>query len=234
MLYAYAIDACAGTVPYVEGFHGRAVHGVTAGGLRAAVSDGCEAPPQPTEPNLWTHERVVDALMRERTVLPMRFGTVLADAAEIRSLLRERQDELQAALARVDGAIELGVRGAWRDAADTRRDPSAAPAGADTPGVSPAPAGADYMASLVERRRRAQELADLVDEPLRALSRDSTRRILVSPNLPLSGAYLVSRERLDEFQARVDRLEREIDGAAIVCTGPWAPYGFTDSEATSS
>lgn len=226
MLYVYAIGPCLGTVPHVEGFHGRAVHGVTAGSLRAAVSDGLQAPPQPSEPNLWMHERVVDALMRERTVLPMRFGTVLADAAEIRRFLRERQDELLAALARVDGAIELGVRVAWRDAADT---PLPAPPGASAP-----PAGAGYLASLIERRRRAQELADRVDEPLRALSRDSTRRILVAPNLPLSGAYLVARERLGEFRARVDRLEREIDGAAIVCTGPWAPYGFTIREVTNS
>ncbi len=40
-------------------------------------------------------------------------------------------------------------------------------------------------------------------------------------------------EQLGEFRACVERLEREIDTAAIVCTGPWAPYGFTDAQAAS-
>jgi hypothetical protein len=43
----------------------------------------------------------------------------------------------------------------------------------------------------------------------------------------LSAAYLVDRERVDSFRARVEELGEEIDGAAVVCTGPWPPYSFT-------
>ncbi len=41
----------------------------------------------PTEDNLWQHEAVVEALMTDRTVLPVRFGTVLADEAAIQAVL---------------------------------------------------------------------------------------------------------------------------------------------------
>ena len=40
-----------------------------------------------TEANLWRHEAVVEALMTDRTVLPVRFGTILADETAVRSFL---------------------------------------------------------------------------------------------------------------------------------------------------
>lgn len=59
---------------------------------------------------LWRHEEIVEGLMAERTLLPIRFGTRVADEDEAAAVLAERRDEFVAALAHVRGAVELAVR----------------------------------------------------------------------------------------------------------------------------
>jgi glycosyltransferase involved in cell wall biosynthesis len=44
--------------------------------------------------------------------------------------------------------------------------------------------------------------------------------------MSLRAAYLVERERVDELVSAVQRLERDVEGVTLVCTGPWPPYSF--------
>src|SRR5205807_2635684 len=67
--------------------------------------------------SLWDHEAVVEAVMQDGAVLPMRFGSVVDD---VEAFLASRRASLVAALSRVRGAVELGVR----PAADDRDAPS--------------------------------------------------------------------------------------------------------------
>lgn len=59
---------------------------------------------------LWRREAVVEELMRERALLPVRFGTRLAGETEAAAVLAERRDEFAAALDHVRGAVELSLR----------------------------------------------------------------------------------------------------------------------------
>jgi Gas vesicle synthesis protein GvpL/GvpF len=76
-------------------------------GVYTAASD-TEVSPEA----LWRHEEVVEALMADRDLLPVRYGTRLDDEAAVARALEERRDELAAALDRVRGAVELSVRAA--------------------------------------------------------------------------------------------------------------------------
>ena len=44
----------------------------------------------------------------------------------------------------------------------------------------------------------------------------------------LRAAYLVERERVDLFCEAVDRVQRAHPDLALLLTGPWPPYSFTD------
>ena len=218
-VYVYAIRPAGLEAPESSGFAGSPVRVIGEGALEAVVSD-VEARPPATEESLRTHDGVVDELMIERTVLPTRFGTALAEDDAVRLLLSERAQELEDALRRVDGAIELGVRVSW--------------AAEDTAGpASEATTGTAYLTSLVDRERRAGDLAEHVDAPLRELARERHLRLLARPEMPLSASYLVDRERAAEFQARVNDLGRTLKDAEIVCTGPWAPYAFASPPAAA-
>ena len=65
--------------------------------------------------NLLAHERVVEEVMKEFTVLPVRFCTIASNADEIRSLLDRRYREFKNLLRDMDHKIELGVKGLWKN-----------------------------------------------------------------------------------------------------------------------
>jgi hypothetical protein len=84
-------------------------------GLTALVAPAAETEEEVTPDVLWRHEEVVEALMEERDVLPVRFGTRLPDERELGLALAGRCEELRAALERVRGAVELAVRAVGSD-----------------------------------------------------------------------------------------------------------------------
>jgi hypothetical protein len=59
---------------------------------------------------LWRHEEVVEALMADRDLLPVRYGTRFDDEAAAARAVEERRGDFDAALRRVRGAVELSVR----------------------------------------------------------------------------------------------------------------------------
>jgi hypothetical protein len=178
--------------------------------LRAVNADGLTALCAParqremTAEVLWEHEAVVESLMEERDLLPMRFGTLVEDdEAAIRALV-ERREELRKGLDRVRGAVELAVR------AEASSPGDLAPTGTS---------GAEYIRAKAHRT----EAARLLHEPLAFLARESV--IQAGPEL-LRAAYLVDREAVDGFVGLVRRLQETHDGLRILCTGPWPPYSF--------
>ena len=81
---------------------------VPAHRLAAICGDAEEREVSPNA--LWHHEEVVEALMEQRDLLPVRYGTRLPDEAHVVAAVAERHDALLAALDRVRGATELSLR----------------------------------------------------------------------------------------------------------------------------
>ena len=84
------------------------LHLVADGDLALAVAPACDD--EVTPESLWRHEEVVEALMEDRDVLPVRFGTRLGGDAEARQIISERRDEFLRTLTLLAGGVELSVR----------------------------------------------------------------------------------------------------------------------------
>jgi hypothetical protein len=177
--------------------------------LRAVRCDGLSvvcAPAREGEPDaeaLWEREALLERLMEDRDLLPVRFGTVVADERAAVAAVAPRSEALARALDRVRGAVELSVR-----------------AVAERAGEAPPESGGEYLRARVADERLARAL----HEPLAALARDSA--ILDGPEA-LRAAYLVDRGGVDVFVEAFRRLQREHSELSVVCTGPWPPYSFT-------
>ena len=182
--------------------------------LRAVRCDGLTAlcapaePPErePTPDALWHHEEVVEALMEERDLLPVRFGTIVSDEHAAARAVAERRDELAARLDRVRGAVELAVR---------------AEANAPKERALQGTTGAEFIRAKAHRT----EAARLLHEPLAFLARDCV--VHPGPEL-LRAAYLVEREAVEGFVSLVRRLQAAHPGLEVLCTGPWPPYSFAE------
>jgi hypothetical protein len=100
-----------------NGIGGERVYAVRAGPVAALVSavPGClgAAVPPSTREHLLAHDFVVWAAARERSVLPVAFGTVFRSDADVVAALDALRDAALAALAALGNRVELGVRLSW-------------------------------------------------------------------------------------------------------------------------
>jgi len=182
-------------------------------GLAAVCTPASKAEVSPQ--TLWHHEEVVEALMADRDLLPVRYGTRLDDEAEVARAMEGRSEELAAALDRVRGAVELSVRVMAAAATPSPPDPVATTS------------GAEYLRLRAQAEASREDAAGALYEPLAALARESAQGRPRPPEL-FRAAYLVERGAVDSFVAEVGRLQGESPGLAVLCTGPWPPYSFAD------
>ena len=226
MIHLYAITADESPVfPAVRGVEGAELEMVSTRGL-AAVFSRHGSPPAVEEDTLWAHETVVEALMAHRDVLPARFGAGADDEETLRSGLATGGHRYRALLERVAGHVEVGVRFVWPEPA-----PGANPPSLPREDDAGAP-GRRYMQNLMQvkqeeadLRSRSEEILGRVNDSLLRHATSCSTRVTRQPP-SLGAAYLVHRDRLEEFLAVVERVRAEVPDVTMVCTGPWPPYSF--------
>jgi len=187
------------------------------------------------------HEGVLDRVLAEQDVVPVRIGTVYLSDAEVREALEREREALGRAFDRVRGACEWGVKlFVDRQASEADTPPAETTATAST--SSP---GAAYLTRRREERetedRRRSELAVSVEQAHEALRRAATdARVLpvrrgelpeeYPGDLAFTAAYLVGRGAEETFREAADDLTRTLgpSGMALTVSGPWPPYNFVD------
>ena len=92
------------------GVEGGKVQLFLAEGLGAVVSALDEACTTPNVARAVAYGRVIEASHKVCTVLPMRYGCLLDSEGEIKEFLIRHRTEFLAALAEVDGCVEMGLR----------------------------------------------------------------------------------------------------------------------------
>ncbi|MFC0008061.1 GvpL/GvpF family gas vesicle protein [Micromonospora siamensis] len=243
-LHGVVRDVPPDTLAEMVGMDGGKVRAVHGGGLVAVVSAaplteyGEEPLRRKLEDLTWlesaarTHHGVVAALSATGAVVPARLATVHRDADRVAAVLAERHAELTAALDRLTGRTEWGVKGYVV--------PGAPPAEEDDEPAGGGGAGAAYL-----RRRRAQltareqgqriaaDTAATVHEALAQYAVADRRHALQDRRLSgaatamvLNGAYLVDTAALDGFTELVRALAGRHPQVRLELTGPWPPYSF--------
>jgi hypothetical protein len=129
---------------------------VPAGSLVAVCGP---ADDEVTPEALWQRETVLEGLMADRNLLPVRYGTRVEDEDAAARAVEERREHLAAALARVRGAVELSVR-VVGDAGEAVHEPLRALARDAVVGRPQAPES--HRAAYLVDRAHVQEFVDTV------------------------------------------------------------------------
>jgi hypothetical protein len=220
VLYVYALVDARPVPPSLEGegHDGAPLCVVERGSIAAVCSrhDGIELPAEPD--HLWRHEHVTESLMEDHAVLPVRFGTTVADENALATMLDEREDELCGAFERVRGRVELGVRVLW-----------APPEPAPEPTPDGAGPGTAYLLGRLAARNAASSLAESIHVGLAAGAVEARHEVSSTPRLLLSGAYLVGRGDVGSFLEAVDAAARRHPEVELLCTGPWPAHTFAQA-----
>jgi Gas vesicle synthesis protein GvpL/GvpF len=219
VIYAYVIcePATAAASSRRRGLGGARLRALKSDGVAAVYSRHRSLNRRATPELIMAHERVVEAIMAEGPVLPLRFGTQPPDEERLAAVLADRRDNLLDGLDRVRGQLELALR--------VLRDPQGEhgkPAGNRS--------GRDYLLARVGEHRRAELVSRELHTPLAALANASVLRDHPRPPAILVAAYLVDAGRVPEFRRRADELAAHQENLQIVVTGPLPPYTFAAEE----
>ena len=190
---------------------------IHADGL-GAVTAQCEQA-SPDVETIIAFGKVIERIHRHTTVIPIRYGSLLADEAAVIGHLSEKAAHYRQLLAELDGCEEIGVR-----------LPMAMPEPDQRP-VAKANSGHDYLLALKRKYSatlQAEQEAAALDRALESLFRKRRGETGLFAGQPMYlVSYLVPRTQLDAFRAKLERLfDTEIHKALI--SGPWPPYNFAD------
>lgn len=181
------------------------------------------------------HDAVVNSLVAGgRTVLPMRFGTAVADAdALVDDVLAPRGEQFAEALSRLDGFVQYTVRvGYVEDAvvaavlrSDERvaalRDAARRHAGRQDLQVSLGQA----VAAAIDRRRPAD--IERIAAVLRPLTAELVTHASEQSDQLADYACLVPRSTSADFERELERVAaRHHEAVRMTLLGPLAPYEF--------
>jgi len=216
------------------------VRSVAGDGFAAVVSDVPAGWRAANRTDLQAHDRVLNQLAGESSVVPMRFGVVMASDDEVRErLLTRHSGELGTLFKRLDGRVQMSVKAYYVGEAllreVLRRHPqlkrrSAAIEGQPLPASQPEriALGQDVAAAVEEQRRLDQELLLApLSEPADDVRVDAPAAERQALNLHL----LVRRDRRSQLDAAVSRLSTEHgDRFAFRYVGPLPPYSFTEMQ----
>ena len=188
--------------------------------------------------NMLTHERVIEEVMREFTVLPVRFCTIAASADEIRNLLDRRYKEFKSLLRDMDHKVELGVKTVWKnmDAIfkeivkennGIRRLKEKIQNDTDKKNVQ-VKIEAGRMVEQVILKKKERE-AERVIDALRRTSFDYRLNKPFADEMFMNASFLVDKGRLKEFDNIMDELGSEYkDRVKFMYAGPLPPYNFVN------
>lgn len=180
------------------------------------------------------HDGVISAVARFGAVVPLRMATVYLDDDRVRQLLESRRVDFIAALDRVSGRAELGVK-AYADPALLGGCDEAAEIGSGQKisGTAYLMRRRRALMSREEAYRVASEAAERIHARLMEYAVDGKRKPVSDRSLSnrkawtvLNGSYLVDTQLADAFEAAVADVGHDMTGIELKVTGPWPPYSF--------
>ena len=238
--YLYCIMRCAAPRAFETlgiGETGSPVHTINFRDLAAVTSDSPQPHYDNTRRNMMAHMRVLDEVMTEFTVLPVRFDCVAPSTQVVREqLLEVRHRELSQMLDRMEGRVEMGLKAFWYEDVVFR----------EIVGQNQTiHRMRDSLAghSLEENYDRIR-LGELVEAELKARRETDAERVLerlrpfaekvqvnatIADHMVVNAAFLVERARQAEFEAAVRALDTDMGQRLLIkCVGPVAPYNFVN------
>ncbi len=234
--YIYGVVPAAAKLPSRPGIDAKTLELISADGVAALASDAPAEDSVMGREAMTTHARVLEATYALGTVLPMRFGVVMDDEAQVVArLLGAHHDSLLAQLDEFDGKAELKLRVTYeeepllrevvredQDVARLRDSLRGAPQDATYYGQIQL---GELVARAIERKRERD--ASWIAQALSPLA--LAVELIPPPHerIVLNASFLIDLAVLDEFDAAVESVgESEAGRMRFKYTGPLPPHSF--------
>lgn len=201
----------------------------------AAVSDAPIIEYDPTREIMMTHQKIIDLLMKDYTVIPFRFGTISKSKKEILDMIEQHYDAFLELMNKIEGKLELGLKVYWKK--DVFADDVETPQiRALKEALSGKPEREIYnqkieLGKLVEQsviEKRNAYVQEILNE-LTGISAEHKINDILDIKMIFNGAFLVDRQNDALFDSTVNKLYEKYQTVMdFKYTGPWAPYNFVN------
>jgi DnaJ-domain-containing protein 1 len=184
------------------------------------------------------HQRVLEHVMADLPIIPLKFGTYADDQEQIIGILESGRSELTRALKNYAGKVEMDVAASWADLQAVLGELAG-----DEAVVSMKAEIASEAGATMDQRIR---LGQLVKNLLGQLNERVASRLVIAlqsrwPNfavnptkddsMVLNAAILIDRGQEDQFDQIIQELNRDYENRlSFRCVGPLPPYSFATAE----
>lgn len=239
--YLYAILACPDEREFKTrgiGERGDAVRTIPYRRLAAAVSASPIVEYESSRRNMMAHTVVLEEIMTEYDILPVRFGTIATgDAAVADRLLAPRYEEFTALLEEMHGRIELGLKAFWHEGVafdEVVRENE------KVRKLRTALLGRPLEETYYERIALGEEVEkalnairardeDAILSRLRPHSHKTKSNKIVSDRMVLNAAFLIERADSAAMDEAVKQLDADFgERLMFKYVGPVPPYNFVN------
>lgn len=219
------------------GLDGGRVYTVPGESVAAVVSEVPNRKVRPERRKLAAHFDVLKRLLAEHTLLPMAFGVIAEDRADIERILRLNESSFVEQLDRLRGQVEMGLRLAWdvpniidffvQTEPTLQRLRDQLFGGGQTPSQ-------EYLIELGRvfdqlRNQRREQLLAQFQEVLTPFYQQIKSLPPRSEQEALNLAVLVPAANRDQYEQAVTRYAEALpEHFRIELNGPWPPSNFVE------
>jgi len=207
-VYVYALSSP--ELPRRLSVLGRRLNCLTIGGIDVIVERS--GTPGRTLEDIQLQHRIVSRLAaRASALLPARFGSMVTEGA-VKSLVSERQDEIQEALRLVRNCEQMTLR-------------VFGPAEREEATEPPSGSGTAYLARRRERAHQRPPELEIISRELGALV-TAERAEAGERGVRLVVYHLVARRLVSRYRRRASVLQTLLTPYPVAVTGPWPVFAF--------
>lgn len=224
--------------PQVLGDEGSDVYTVHHRDLAVVVSDSESIWFDSSRRNMLVHTEVTEVVMKDHTLLPVRFGSIMPDEETIKKdLLEARYNEIDDLLVKMNNQIEMGVKSFWyeeklfkeileendpiRNLRDSLVGKSAEASYRERMRLG------EMIEGSIERKRSVE--SEKILAALRPLASDISLQDIIVDRMVLNAAFLIDRNNESVFDEAMKGLgTSHSDRMLFKYIGPAPPYNFVN------
>jgi len=214
------------TVPYMD---------VSAVVRDTAIVDYTNLPANIAAQHLIKHQLVIEKVMQEFTVIPMRLGTYAPNEDEMMQVLTEGHRTFKEIFEKIEGRIEIDVVATWVDLnmvikeASEEEDIKALKQCLLDKRESITVNDQVKMGMLIKSHlnRKNDEYAHAIKDSLRDLCSNMKEHTMTDDATIMNAAFFIDNGMRIAFEERLDEINNGFSGKVhFKCIGPLPPYNF--------
>jgi len=233
-LYLYGIiDSSDQIKESIYGLEGVGVYNISFRDIGAVVSEISQPIQGVTEGAVLEHETVVEKLMANFTILPVRFQTIIDGRDNLLSMMQSYYKDFKDNLARLYNKLEFGIKVIWPADKVKENIIKALNEGEQRVLESDGSASKRFIKEKFEKYKIDKEFETKADKFIKVMdiffskfAAEKKLEKLKTRDLLLDAVYLVEKDKENDFREAFEHIKSADPNLKYLFSGPWPPYNF--------